>query len=65
MRLVGLGLESGFSLWRVVACGETCGAVAEPRASAIPAKVAKAASGVFAGWLGLVGAGHNSDIVRV
>ena len=63
MRLVSAGVRSGFGLGRVVASLLAVKAVAEPRATAIPAEGAGVLSPVAGA--GLVGASHNSDTVIV
>lgn len=57
---VGADVEGGFSLRRVVAALDAVAAVAEPRASAIPAKAAGELAPVAGA--GLVLAGHGNTV---
>ena len=63
MGLVGAGFGSGFGFGRIAPCGETVAAVAEPRATAIPAKSACELPSVAGA--GLVRAGHKGEIMVV
>ena len=62
---VGLRVGGGFGFGGVVPSPYAVGAVAEPRASAIPAEGAEAAAGVFTGRASLVPTGHGVVTVAV
>jgi hypothetical protein len=57
----GLGVCGGFGFGGVAACGHAGSAVAEPRATAIPAEGASELASVAGA--GLVGAGHDTVMV--
>jgi hypothetical protein len=63
MGAVGLGVEGGFGFGRVAASGHAVSAVTEPRVPAIPAKGASELPSVAGA--GLVGAGHDSETIKV
>jgi hypothetical protein len=61
MGAVGLGVEGGFGFWCVGSALHAIKAVAQPRATAIPAQGARKLASVAGA--GLVGAGHDTDQV--